>query len=544
MKIGSDLIYKVSFLTPLIVTIFVTPLTSFDPINIPRSTSLIFISSIFVFALFKYNVFKTEIKYRVIFLISGIFIIWSLISSLLSNSTLEEAFYGVTGRQTGALAYFSFVTLMLINVISSRYKFDSSLPVTLIVAGYINGIYGVFQSVSADPFDWINPYSPVFGLFGNPNFHASFMGITATAAFSLILKQQNQIKYRLIYVCFIPLALLNIYQSKSQQGFLVMLAGISVVLFIWLRCSNYKRSTLIYIVIWLIGTMAVILDILQKTPWKSILYKESVSYRGDFWRAGWQITLDNPIFGLGLDSYRDNFRSYRDQVATDRNPNAMVDSAHNVFIDISSAGGFPLLIIYLVILFLALISAVKVIKRSNTFDPIFAGIFGCWIAYLAQSLISINQIALAVWGWALTGVIIGYEIITREEKQQLVVKHKDVGWLGVTSGVIIGVAITLPLFISDSQFRSTVKSGDVTKIQQSVEKWPQSVIRMTLAAKILREGGFADQALEISSKATKLFPNNFEAWQELYANPKASERVKLEAMQTMKKLDPLNPNLG
>ena len=544
MKSGSDLIYKVSFLTPLVVTLFVTPLTSFDPVNIPRLASLIFFSSIFIFVLLKYNVFKTEIKYRVVFLISGAFIIWSLISSLLSNTTSEEAFYGVTGRQTGALAYFSFAILMLVNVISSRYKFNSSLLVTLIVAGYINGIYGVFQSISADPFDWINPYSPVFGLFGNPNFHASFMGITATAAFSLLLRQQNKIKYRLIYGGFIPLALLNINQSKSQQGFLVLLAGVSVVLYLWLRSSSYKRLTFIYIAAWLIGALLVILDILQKTPWKSILYKESVSYRGDFWRAGWQMTLDNPIFGVGLDGYRDNFRFYRDQVATDRNPNAMVDSAHNVFIDISSGGGFPLLIIYITILLLALISAIKVIKRSHAFDPIFAGIFGCWIAYLAQSLISINQIALAVWGWALTGAIIGYEIITREEKQQLVVKHKDVGWLGVTSGVIIGVAITLPLFISDSQFRSTVKSGDVTQIQQSVEKWPQSVIRMTLAAKILREGGFADQALEISSKATKLFPNNFEAWQELYANPKASERVKLEAMQTMKKLDPLNPNLG
>jgi O-antigen ligase len=544
MKSGSDLIYKVSFLTPLVVTLFVTPLTSFDPVNIPRLASLIFFSSIFIFVLLKYNVFKTEIKYRVVFLISGAFIIWSLISSLLSNTTSEEAFYGVTGRQTGALAYFSFVIIMLANVISSGHKLNSSLLVTLIVAGYINGIYGVFQSISADPFDWINPYSPVFGLFGNPNFHASFMGITATAAFSLLLRQQNKIKYRLIYGGFIPLALLNINQSKSQQGFLVLLAGVSVVLYLWLRSSSYKRLTFIYIAAWLIGALLVILDILQKTPWKSILYKESVSYRGDFWRAGWQMTLDNPIFGVGLDGYRDNFRFYRDQVATDRNPNAMVDSAHNVFIDISSAGGFPLLIIYLAILFLALTSAVKVIKRSNTFDPIFAGIFGCWIAYLAQSLISINQIALAVWGWALTGAIIGYEIITREEKQQLAVKHKAIGWVGVTSGVIIGVSLTLPLFISDSQFRSTVKSGDVTQIQQSVEKWPQSVIRMTLAAKILREGGFADQALEISSKATKLFPNNFEAWQELYANPKASEKVKLKALQTMKKLDPLNPNLG
>jgi hypothetical protein len=288
----------------------------------------------------------------------------------------------------------------------------------------------------------------------------------------------------------------------------------------------------------------VILDILQKTPWKPILYKESVSYRGDFWRAGWQMTLDNPIFGVGLDGYRDNFRFYRDQVAINHNPNAVVDSAHNVFIDVSSAGGFPLLVIYIVILFLALISAVKVIKRSNTFDPVFTGILGCWVAYLVQSLVSINQIALAVWGWALTGAIIGYEVFTREEKQQPNAKHKEIGWLRVTNGVVIGVAIALPLFISDSHFRSTVKSGDVTQIQQSVEKWPQSVIRMTLAAKILREGGFADQAFEISTKATKLFPNNFEAWQELYANPKASEKLKLKAFQTMKKLDPLNPNLG
>jgi O-antigen ligase len=544
MKSASNSIYKRIALSPLIVTLFVTPLSSYDPINIPRLSALIILSLISALTLVNRNFLKKDKNYEAIFFISSILVLWILITSIFNNINLSETFYGVTGRQTGTLAYFSFVIFMLVNVINSGGKLNSSLLVTLIVAGYINGTYGLFQGLNADPFDWINPYSPVFGLFGNPNFHASFMGITATAAFSLLLKQHDQTKFKLIYGFFIPLALLNIYQSKSQQGFLVMLVGISVALFLWLRSSNYKRITFIYIVIWLIGAIAVILDILQKTPWKSVLYKESVSYRGDFWRAGWQMTLDNPIFGVGLDGYRDNFRFYRDQVATDRNPNAMVDSTHNVFIDISSAGGFPLLIIYLAILFLALISAVKVIKRSNTFDPFFAGIFGCWVAYLAQSLISINQIALAVWGWALTGAIIGYEIITREEKQQLAVKHKAIGWVGVTSGVIIGVSLTLPLFISDSQFRSTVKSGDVTQIQQSVEKWPQSVIRMTLAAKILREGGFADQALEISTKATKLFPNNFEAWQELYANPKASEKLKLEAFQTMKKLDPLNPNLG
>jgi O-antigen ligase len=543
MKSSSSSNYKLITFALLFVTLFVTPLSSYDPINIPRLFSLIIIGFVSALALINWNLLKKEDCKR-IFLISAIFVLWILVTSVLNYVNLSESFYGVTGRQTGTLAYFSLVMLMLINVISSGSELNSSTLKTLIVAGYVNGVYGSLQSLNADPFDWINPYSPVFGLFGNPNFHASFMGVTATAAFSLLLNQYDHNKIRLIYGFFIPLALLNIYESKSQQGFLVMLAGISVVLFLWLRSSNYKRILFVYIFVWLIGAIAVILDVLQKAPWKSILYKESVSYRGDFWRAGWQMTLDNPIFGVGLDGYRDNFRFYRDQVATDRNPNAMVDSAHNVFIDISSGGGFPLLIIYITILLLALISAVKVIKRSNTFDPIFAGIFGSWIAYLSQSFISINQIALAVWGWALTGAIIGYEIITRDDKQESALKDKAIGWLGASSGIVIGVAIALPIFVSDSQFRATVKSGDVIRIQQSVEKWPQSVIRMTLAAKILREGGFADQALEISTKATNLFPYNFEAWQELYANPKASEKLKLEAFQTMKKLDPLNPNLG
>jgi len=543
MNSPSNSLPKLITFALLVVTLFVTPLSSYDPINIPRLFLLIIVGFVSALALINCNLLKKEDCKR-ISLISAIFVLWILVTSVLNDINLSEAIYGVTGRQTGTLAYFSLVMLMLINVISSGSELNSSTLKTLIVAGYVNGVYGLLQILNADPFDWINPYSPVFGLFGNPNFHASFMGVTATAAFSLLLNQHAHSKFRLIYGFFIPLALLNIYESKSQQGFLVVIAGISVVLFLWLRSSNYKRIIFIYIFVWLIGAIAVILDVLQKAPWKSVLFKESVSYRGDFWRAGWQMTLDNPIFGVGLDGYRDNFRLYRDQVATDRNPNTMVDSAHNVFIDISSAGGFPLLIIYISFLLLALTAAVKVIKRSDTFDPIFTGIFGSWIAYLAQSLISINQIALAVWGWALTGAIIGYEVFTRDEKQASTLKCKAIGWLRISSGVIVGVAITLPLFMSDLQFRSTVKSGDVIQIQQSVEKWPQSVIRMTLAAKILREGGFADQAFEISTKATNLFPNNFEAWQELYSNPNASEKVKLEALQTMKKLDPLNPNLG
>ena len=300
----------------------------------------------------------------------------------------------------------------------------------------------------------------------------------------------------------------------------------------------------VYIFSWGISILLVLVDILQKSPWSPILYKPSVTFRGDFWRTGWNITTDNPIFGKGLDSYNDYYRLYRDRVTAERNPTAMVDSAHNVFLDISSGGGFPLLIIYCALILLVLISILKVIRREKEFNAGFAGIAGAWIAYFAQSIISINQIGLAVWGWVLSGVIIGYEVNTRKDITGIdLIKKPIQEKLAIAFGLLLGLAISLPLIITDGQFRSTIKAGDVIRIEQNLDQWPQSVIRMNLVAQIFIDGGFAERALIISQKAVKLKPRNFEAWEKIYLNPTVDENTKSRALLKMRELDPFNPNL-
>jgi O-antigen ligase len=533
-----------SFLTPLVVTIFVTPLNSYDPINLPRLFILFVCTSILLLLLLQNKRYFIDRQNRLLIQLAAAFILWTLISFFFSKSNLLESLFGVTGRQTGVLTYLAFIVLMISAVFSGGIKFSNSLLIVLLISGYINAVYGLFQSFTLDPFNWINPYSPVFGLFGNPNFHASFMGIGVTAAVAAVLGKRSSLKIKFTASFFIVLAIYNIFESKSQQGYLVAATGSSVVFLLWLRQSRYSILKKIYFPFWIIGGVGVILDILQKAPWPSILYKESVSFRGDFWRAGWKMSLDNPVFGVGLDGYRDQYRFYRDQIAINRDSTAMVDSAHNVFLDISSGAGFPLLLIYLLLISYTLFSAVKVTRRMNDFEPLFAGIFGCWLAYLAQSLVSINQIALGVWGWVLMGAIIGYEINTRATNSKISYQIKKSSLGVVTIGAIVGAIIVTPALLTDVQFRSSVKSGDVTRIQQSVEQWPQSVIRMNLAAKILSEGGFPDQALDISTQAVESFPKNFEAWQELALNPKASESLKSQALLVMKQLDPLNPNLS
>jgi hypothetical protein len=347
-------------------------------------------------------------------------------------------------------------------------------------------------------------------------------------------------------------ALFIIYASKSQQGFLVFGAGTTIaILVLFFKHEKFRNFKYLVLAISLIGFVAVLLDILQKSPWASFLYKPSVSFRGDYWRAGWQMSLEHPVFGVGLDSYRDWFYRSRDLVTATR-PEAgkYTDSAHNVLLDFSANGGFPLLIIYIALLVLTAVSAIKVLKRTNGFDPYFVAILTLWIGYLAQSLISINQIALALWGWLSAGLIIGYEINTRENdlaKKQITSKnrsteHSAAVSLKMAGGLIIGLALGLPAFLADSDFRSSIDSRNIERITATVNKWPQDVIRINYVAMLFEQNKLPDKALEAARVAVKFSPEMFQSWKILYELPNTPPDEKAKALEMMRKLNPLNPD--
>ena len=544
MNIGSKAVEKLVIYSVIATTLLVTPTFSYDPINVPRFFTLAIFGSIAFFILLIYRKQLISKNRLLIFGLSMLFLLSSTVSLIVSKLNFGDLIFGVTGRQTGYLTYVFLVLLMLLTSLVSNKNLASSLLKVLIVTGLISALYGLLQSLNLDPFEWINPYSPVFGLFGNPNFLSSFLGISAAGALAFVLNKDSRYSERIICMIYIPFTLYIIYKTKSQQGFLVLLIGIAIVLLLWLKNhSKYSKFLLHYML--LISTLSVVtvLDILQRTAWNSILYKESVTLRGDFWRTGWNVTKENPIFGVGIDGYRDSYRLYRDQITTDRAPDSTVSSAHNVFLDLSSGGGVTLVFIYLLIIILVIVSAIKIIRRESSFNASFAGLFGAWVAYLAQSIISINQIGLAIWGWVLSGLIIGYEINTRTTSDKPIDLKSSKFSLAVILGLISGLVIAFPLLKVDAQFRSTVKSGDVLKIEQNLSQWPQSVIRMNIAAQIFIDGGLSDRALVISKKAVELDPYNYESWEKIYTNPGVNEQDKSKALAQMKMLDPLNPKL-
>ena len=263
---------------------------------------------------------------------------------------------------------------------------------------------------------------------------------------------------------------------------------------------------------------------------------------------------DHPFFGVGMDGFGDWYRRSRSPEAVKFNAGIFTDTAHNIPLDIGASGGLPLLIIYLAIVGLALYSIIKVIKRKSEFDVMFAALVAGWVAYEAQSLISINQLALGVWGWSLTGLIIGYEINTRDSgpvevqktlrKGKVVAEKLSAGALiitFVTTG--IGLIIALPPYLAANKFYKALQSGDPQIIEPAAYLQPYDRRRFSYVAQVLDQNKLEAQAIKVLRDASKIYPDSFDIWFQWSRIVSAAPADIAHAKAQMKRLDPYNPDL-
>ena len=259
--------------------------------------------------------------------------------------------------------------------------------------------------------------------------------------------------------------------------------------------------------------------------------------------------LFRSFFGVGLDSYGDWYRVSRTATAAARfGGSAVSNSAHNVFIDIAATSGLFAFLIYLLIICLALRSSWRILKRTRTFNPIFVGIFTAWIAYLAQSTISINNLALAVWGWILPGMIIAIErsekVVETPIKFKKVNRQKlDFSSLLMTVGITIGLALGYIPFDADANFRHALESGDGNKIYAAAIKWPTDISRILYAAKIFESNKMPEKALRLTQFGVENYPRSFDGWLGIYNSTLTSAEKKQIALLKIRELDPHNTQI-
>ncbi len=539
-------------ITSIAVSLFISPGNSIDPMNLPK----LFLLSILGFlagglALARVEFFR-EKKNRSFVALTFLFLLQLLVVFVFDSRDFAYKFYGTYGRNTGTLAYLALTFVMLASAVSSSRKMLKRYSIALVGVGSLLSIYGVLQSRNIDFYEFENAYvTNVFGTFGNPNFQSAFMGITATVALTWVCFSQIKVFVKFGLISFVGLAIYNISLS-SEQGYLILLVGFTCAVVIFF--ISKKQLILGYSVIFLggVGGLVILAGIFNKGPAADVIYKSSLQARSFYWEAAAKMIVDYPFFGVGMDGFGDWYRRYRTQETVEVNVGITSDTAHNIPLDIGSGGGIPLLFVYLSLLSLALISIIKILKRTTDFDLVFTSVAAAWFAYQAQTLISINQLGIGVWGWTLTGLIIGYELNTREEQappnngaqKRSVKKREQISALAVVTSFIfggLGMAAAIPPYSAASKFYKALQSGDAVKIQPAAYLTPNERFRYLYVARIMIQNKLDDRAINVLSDASLIFPDSFDLWQIWSTVPTATPAQIAKAKSEMKRLDPFNP---
>ena len=539
----------------VVVTLLVTDRIGADPVNVGKMLAL----SLVGFSLIPFiKIPRAREWHRAnlwfLFLVGLMVAIF--ISVFTSANSYERGLYGTYGRNTGFLTYFAlsivFISATQITTKASFHRIQKSL----FISGYFNILYCCAAGAGIDIITWDNPYGAVLGTFGNPNFIGSFMGIFSGVVFVNLLARPKNKKYRVVLLLSLGLTFVVIYLADALQGLMISLIGISLSLYFYLRIE--KRLILAsraYLTFLFFGGITALLGILQRGPLTDYLYKPSVSFRGDYWKAGLQMGFSDPLRGVGIDSYGLYYRTFRSFKSATEAPgvNTTTDASHNVFIDFFVGAGIVAFICYASLSIFVLLVSLKYIKNLDKFDPIFFTFFIGWVGYQLQSMISINQIGITIWGWVFGGALIGYTKLDQSQFSE-VIKNKKINpkaaqellepslFIKVTVLGLIGLLVALPPFIADTKMRKFVAGkGTTEELIALVDSWPRDTIRLNRAIVLLVGQESYQEAKVLAAMGTTVFPNDFASWSALYELSGEGSKEREAYRNKLHEIDPFNP---
>ena len=548
------------------VAVFITTGSVTDPVNVTKLFALGGVAVAAFVVLLAFGVKELWDSSKALVILLALFILASINAVVNSEGPLVQNIYGVYGRNTALITYLLLMMVIVSTVILRRESSFKTLIWGLLGAGLVNVVYVGWVILFGDFVSWSNPYGNVLGTFGNPNFIGAFLGIFGAALVAYVCKPGTPITIRVISVLILFVTIYEIIDSSAIQGRVVVAAGLGIVGFYLVR--SFFEGVLAqigYVVVVAIGGVFALLGALQIGPLTKYIYKTSVSLRGEYWQAGWNMGSDHPFTGVGFDTYGDWYRKVRDtQALVLPGPNITTNAAHNVPFDVFAFGGWPLFIAYIAILSLTVIAIVKVTLRAKKYDAIFVTFTTAWACYQLQSIISINQIGLAVWGWLFGGVLIAYEIATRPnsdlentetnkgkstQSRSTKAKQRETifsSTLLAGIGAVVGLLLAAPPYSADAKWRSALASQDAQKVEAALVPGylnPQNSYKYTNAVQLFESSKYYDLAYKYALIGVDFNPNNFDSWKVLYLITNSTAEDKARAMENLKRLDPNNPNV-
>ncbi len=456
-----------------------------DPFNSPKLWLLLALASVCLGGVVtSYRQISSNLVLKRFFYLNIFFLI-SLLNSAIFTTDSFKAFFGESQRRTGFLTYFALSILTIFIIFRINLSKTFNLIKFMAILGFGLSLYGLLQNSGNDFVDWNNPYNSVILTVGNPNYAAALLAIFGVSSLGILIIDSASAILKTLSALNSILIFYTIYLSNARQGIISFLVG-SAVITVYYAFSRKKIAGFLLLFSTLIVFVIAILGMLQIGPLTELLYKSSVSIRGFYWRAGLKMFFSDPLTGIGIDSYGDYFKEFREsQYPLKYGFDLTSTNAHNVPIQFFATGGFFVGIIYILINIFILHSAygaIKLASRKNR--PFIVTILASWLSFQAQTIISIDNIGLTIWGWILGATLVGIKSFILSGGQVIQknnAQNKSIGNKELLSFFTSFIAVVLTTAISVNQLKGEENAFFIRSNYQESQKSQSQIFYQKLS---------------------------------------------------------------
>ena len=504
-----------------------------DVFNLPK-TAVLLIGSVGclggAFYLIKYNGFNRRIALG----FYGLAIFLYLIHIIAGPAGFERTLWGAYSRANGAMSYLSIIFIAITVLISARLNNVNRIFQILALALFLNASYGYLQLSGNDFVDWINPYNPIIGTLGNPNFSSSILGLTSLATILYATFATKSIYIRSALGILGLVGVILAYLTESIQGPLTFGIGLTIALLgsLWIsnkRAIFYPLSALV-----VVGGTFLIYSMYGYGPLGATLFQYTLKLRFRYWQAAIEMMQNYPWLGVGVDSYGEYFRRSKPlALIVSNGPELMTNNAHSTPFQLGATLGIPFFLLYVGLQIYVVVRFVKAFRNpSDSAKPLLA-LFSVWVAFQLQSLISLDQLGLSIWGWVLGAAIIGLSFegaavvappVTKGPKKAERTKEVAPAFLkpGIAIGAIVGFMIALTPIRADlamkaametpwSQEDETSKQTRLANLTASIKTLEHDPTYVSQAITEVYKMGKMEEGLALAKAGAALHPESFDS---------------------------------
>lgn len=338
--------------------------------------------------------------------------------SLFFAINIKLAIEGTDRREEGYSILIMYMLLFLAARAASNL--DGRFYKGMLITACILSVYGILQYYKIDPIpqDFIRRgWYTAFSTFGNPNFTGTYLVLMIPFSMHFYIIKKSKlgcIAFSIILLCL----LCTMTRGAWIGGFAAVLSYLMVM---WFLREKYKGTLKRTAVLMVIAIVIIIGFNLQtgnavRDRFKSVVSESKdiveqnaeAEYAGSsrlfIWKRVVELIVKKPWFGFGISNLQIPLSEfYSDEIKVVFGNGAVLDKAHNEYLNIAVSSGIPSLLAYLGFLLLILKKGLSRLKKEPFLWPIMAAVLG----YLMQAFFNISVVSVAYIFWVFLGLMAG-----------------------------------------------------------------------------------------------------------------------------------------